>query len=105
MSKADRAIKDLAAKSSGGPDPLQKCRVCGCSHFEPCNPPCSWVKGQDLCSACDEAAKDLMSYFRRALHYRPGSLMREVNSRVGRSASGRMVRVPVSRKDSTMVVR
>ena len=27
------------------------CRKCGCSWFQPCDPPCSWVE-PDLCSSC-----------------------------------------------------
>jgi hypothetical protein len=29
----------------------QTCRVCGCSHFDPCDEGCWWVE-PDLCSAC-----------------------------------------------------
>lgn len=32
---------------------LRRCRVCGCSEFNACTPPCHWV-GPDLCSACEE---------------------------------------------------
>ena len=34
----------------------QKCRVCGCSHYNPCEGGCWWVE-QDLCSACEEREK------------------------------------------------
>lgn len=30
-------------------DERRKCRVCGCSMFAPCSPPCYWV-ADDLCS-------------------------------------------------------
>lgn len=38
-------------------DERRKCRVCGCSEYSPCSPPCHWV-AQDLCSnpACVAAA-------------------------------------------------
>lgn len=29
----------------------QACRVCGCSHYDPCEEGCWWVE-PDLCSAC-----------------------------------------------------
>lgn len=29
------------------------CRVCGCTEFNACQPPCWWVE-DDLCSACDD---------------------------------------------------
>lgn len=28
-----------------------RCRVCGCSKREPCNPPCGWYE-EDLCTLC-----------------------------------------------------
>ncbi|MBK8200716.1 MAG: hypothetical protein IPK75_20455 [Acidobacteria bacterium] len=34
-----------------------KCRVCGCTDREPCNPPCAWFRGSDLCTTCAEALK------------------------------------------------
>lgn len=30
---------------------MPKCRVCGCTETNACNPSCSWVEG-DLCSSC-----------------------------------------------------
>ena len=34
----------------GWPD-IQRCRVCGCTHYNPCDGGCWWVE-DDLCSAC-----------------------------------------------------
>ena len=39
----------------------RKCRVCDCTENNPCidnnGGTCSWVKGDDLCSACVEVAR------------------------------------------------
>lgn len=32
-----------------------RCRVCSCTEFAACNPPCSWTE-PDLCSTCAEHA-------------------------------------------------
>ncbi|PCI47174.1 MAG: hypothetical protein COB49_07500 [Alphaproteobacteria bacterium] len=34
------------------------CRVCGCTYFNPCNPPCAWAEPH-LCTTCAELEKDL----------------------------------------------
>jgi hypothetical protein len=67
----------------GRPEPkrdkngLTRCRVCGCTYIEPCNPPCSWVDN-DLCSTC-HATVDMMVGWLDAAH-RPSmvALKREV---------------------------
>ena len=34
-------------------DGFVRCRICGCTEREPCEPPCAWAKGEaDLCSNC-----------------------------------------------------
>ena len=35
-------------------DPDMKCRVCGCTYFNPCNPPCGWAEPH-LCTTCEES--------------------------------------------------
>lgn len=44
-------------------DERQRCRVCGCTLYEPCDPPCSWAE-PDLCSnpECVTAASDGLSW-------------------------------------------
>lgn len=32
-----------------------RCRVCGCSEFDPCPEGCGWVE-EDLCSSCVSSA-------------------------------------------------
>lgn len=34
----------------------QLCRVCACSEFDACHPPCGWAE-QDLCSSCAAKAE------------------------------------------------
>ncbi len=57
-----------------------RCRVCGCSEREPCNPPCSWAEAE-LCSECDEAIDDLVAYREAARRYYPRRLLKEVEER------------------------
>lgn len=33
------------------PATRRSCRVCGCTDYAACSPPCSWIEA-DLCSAC-----------------------------------------------------
>ena len=51
------------------------CRVCGCSWFDPCDPPCSWVE-PDLCSAC----VDSISAPEEDAGSRPGQLLTAIES-------------------------
>ena len=48
------ALKNRPTKETatcGGWQARQACRVCGCSHHDPCPEGCWWVE-PDLCSAC-----------------------------------------------------
>lgn len=39
----------------------RSCRVCQCTHTQPCDPPCAWISAEeDLCSTCADAAADLL---------------------------------------------
>lgn len=60
---------------------LVRCRVCGCTEREPCNPPCSW-KESDLCSSCDEAVRELFYWWERALRPNRLALLRELQRRL-----------------------
>jgi predicted Fe-S protein YdhL (DUF1289 family) len=40
---------------------LVRCRVCGCTEIEPCDPPCSWVE-VDLCSGCWDTVAALVRW-------------------------------------------
>jgi hypothetical protein len=56
-----------------------RCRVCGCTEREPCDPPCSREEGEaDLCTLC-AAAVNILTSWREGAH-RPNlaALRREV---------------------------
>jgi len=55
-----------------------RCRVCGCTHFQPCEPPCAWVKNQDLCTGCRDAAAAVSEWYESAHHPNKAALWREV---------------------------
>ncbi len=40
---------------------LIRCRVCGCTAIDACNPPCGWAQ-QDLCTTCADAVKALLEW-------------------------------------------
>jgi len=58
-----RVLRRLDAIHRGADLPAPRlCRRCACSELDACQPPCSWVGEQDLCSACpvDEPGEDAM---------------------------------------------
>lgn len=55
-----------------------RCRVCGCTEVEACNPPCSW-REPDLCSACAVTAFVLREWKQGAHQPNMAALMREVS--------------------------
>jgi hypothetical protein len=60
-----------------------KCRICGCTEREPCNPPCSWARGEgDLCSTCDEMTDSLVAWHLAAFKPTLTRLVREVRIRL-----------------------
>ena len=55
-----------------------KCRVCGCTDTEPCNPPCAWEPGEgDLCTTCGSVIDTLHEWKESALHPSIPALVRE----------------------------
>ena len=62
-------------------DGFIRCRVCGCTEREPCNPPCSWAPGAaDLCSTCADIVLIVAEW--RAVAHRASwaALKREVEA-------------------------
>jgi hypothetical protein len=55
-----------------------KCRVCGCTDRNPCNPACHWVE-EDLCSTCLEAARALLHWRESAVKPDRNALWMELN--------------------------
>jgi hypothetical protein len=62
-------------------DGFLKCRVCGCSEFEPCEPPCSWVPHTDICDSCHEVATTIRLWMVGAHRPSVAALLREVRLR------------------------
>ncbi len=61
---------------------LVRCRVCGCTETEPCDPPCAWEQGEeDLCTGCAGLVQALL-YWRieGAPHPSLAALLREVQA-------------------------
>lgn len=60
-------IKDVFTESED-PQPIQKCRVCGCTQERACPGGCYWVE-PDLCSSCEGIAEQIeisFGYFKYA---------------------------------------
>lgn len=62
---------------------LTRCRVCGCTEVDACNPPCGWVPGEaDLCTGCDEVVRGIMFCMACARRVNKLAVWREVNRRL-----------------------
>ncbi len=61
---ADRKrVPSRDRKIHQNPNDLSKCRCCGCSEMEPCNPPCGWARGKgNLCTSCDDLAGNIREW-------------------------------------------
>ena len=60
-------------------DGLTRCRVCGCTELDACNPPCGWEPGhEDLCTTCNAAAKAIVQWLWAARRANKAALWREV---------------------------
>ena len=65
-----------------------KCRVCGCTMTQPCDPPCCWAPDErgDLCSTCAAASLVVAEWMLCARHTaasNAGRLLREAEIRFG----------------------
>jgi predicted Fe-S protein YdhL (DUF1289 family) len=60
---------------------LIRCRVCGCTEVDACDPPCSWVE-KDLCSGCADAAEMIARWTEGARRINLAGLLREARRRV-----------------------
>ena len=62
-------------------DGLIRCRVCGCTEREACNPPCAWTPGTpDLCSNCEATIQVLMTWQEGAHRANRAALLREFDT-------------------------
>jgi predicted Fe-S protein YdhL (DUF1289 family) len=62
-------------------DGLIRCRVCGCTERDACDPPCSWVE-DDLCSGCHDAVSAIAIWQLGARRNNRTALLREVETRL-----------------------
>jgi hypothetical protein len=75
-----------------------RCRVCRCTHREPCNPPCSWDNLEHtLCSTCALAVAALVEWAFAALNDNIGPLVREFNRQMNDGPDGRVTGAAVVR--------
>ena len=58
-------------------DGLIRCRVCGCTELEACDPPCAWFDA-DLCTSCALVVEALASWMEGAHRPSWAALVREV---------------------------
>jgi hypothetical protein len=73
-------LSDVEADARGikvDRDGLVRCRVCGCTERNPCEPPCAWQE-VDLCTFCAEAASVLAEWMEGAHRANKSALWREV---------------------------
>lgn len=55
-----------------------RCRVCGCTEFEPCASGCAWSDIDDsLCTTCEDAVHALVEWYGEALCPNFAALIRE----------------------------
>ena len=72
-------------------DSPPRCRVCGCTWEEPCDPPCSWVGNEDICSGCVTALRFMVKWAEGAHRANLTALLREFR-RLTRSVHSRLTR-------------
>lgn len=62
-------------------DGYVRCRVCGCSEFDACFPPCAW-QDYDLCDTCHVAVQALECWTSSARRPNMAALLRELKRRM-----------------------
>ena len=87
-------------------DGFVRCRVCGCTECEPCEPPCSWIEGVDkgkrrgpLCSGCAQTLKAMVEWSEGAHRPNVSALLRDF-ARLRYSVHSRLVRIAKANKIS-----
>lgn len=55
---------------------MPRCRVCGCTEENACNPSCCWAE-DDLCSSCGEAIDAVVLWMEAAVRANFTGLLRE----------------------------
>jgi hypothetical protein len=76
-----------------------RCRVCGCTECEPCDPPCAWEEGEaDLCTICAAAVDTVTSWYLSVNRPSLAALKREVYAAIGRERAGQVAYQSISEK-------
>lgn len=82
MKRAKRASQEIKRDRNG----LPRCRVCGCTDAEACEPPCGWAPGEeDLCTSCHATVMAIVAW--------AGGAHRAIRTALMREASAQMMRV------------
>lgn len=58
---------------------MTRCRVCGCTEVNACNPPCGWAEA-DLCSSCFYASTIIAEWMDIAVRANITGLVREAKN-------------------------
>lgn len=67
-----------------------RCRVCGCTQFDPCPSGCGWAPGEaDLCTVCAAAAEALREWFENSRRGNIAALKREVWPKTAKTGARR----------------
>ncbi len=77
----------LERKFVKAPKPVfdpRRCKVCRCTHNEPCEPPCGWSDIEpDLCTGCEDVADAYVEWLLNAVRPSHAALKRVINERFG----------------------
>lgn len=66
---------------------MTRCRVCGCTEAEACNPPCGWAPGQgNLCTSCAYAVNIVVEWMDIALRPNFAGIVREAKAQYAAEA-------------------
>jgi hypothetical protein len=60
-------------------DGLTRCRICGCTEIDACNPPCGWVE-EGLCSTCWQAVAALLRHYDDSRKFNMAGIKREFDA-------------------------
>lgn len=64
---------------------MTRCRVCGCTEVNACNPPCGWAES-DLCTGCHFAIDAIIAWMDGAVRANFTGLIREAKGQFNSEA-------------------
>lgn len=77
MSNTKPAVREPRRDRDG----LIRCRVCGCTEADACDPPCGWTPGEDdLCTSCCATVIVILTWIESARRANHTALWREVRN-------------------------